>query len=479
MIGAAVALLAVGLAGTAALARNEHCAGGIQYVVGGMRDKDKGNTEDYLRQMNKAVQQLETCAAEDPADAEAMGYLGWAQAELKNFTAAGAAFQKAIDGLTAKGDKKKVQWAKDNLQSYWAGEFNTAIAKINTAQQAYPDYTQKPANDADQTLREEARKNYEAALASLTNASLLKPNDPMTLRNLGSVHAFMGEYAKAAEVFRAGLAIAPDDTTLKESLKTVRTQHANALIDEKKFDEAVAYFADLLKDDPENADLHLGVADAHFKKAQNTSKDDEATRKAEFKAAGDAWNKAGTLKPNDADLPFNAALAYSNAGEAVLAEAQWRKVLAARPDDLDAVKSLASTLAELQKYDEAVKILHEALLKNPQDRNLHRQLGSIYAKAGNNAKGTEELMIYLALYNGKPVDDPAGAAKAAAGAAQASTHKAMGDPEAVVPWTAQGESYETWFYWGRKQAYHFKSGSLVQKSDWAAAAPASGTGARK
>ncbi len=60
------------LAGSAA-ARNPHCAGGIQYVVGGLRDKDKGMTEDYLRQMNKAVAQLEMCASEDPADLEALG----------------------------------------------------------------------------------------------------------------------------------------------------------------------------------------------------------------------------------------------------------------------------------------------------------------------------------------------------------------------------------------------------------------------
>jgi len=33
----------------AAEARNPHCAGGIQYVVGGLRDKEKGNLEDARR----------------------------------------------------------------------------------------------------------------------------------------------------------------------------------------------------------------------------------------------------------------------------------------------------------------------------------------------------------------------------------------------------------------------------------------------
>ncbi len=64
--------------GGVAEARNPHCAGGIQYVVQAMKDKDKGNTDDYQREINKAVQQLEQCASEDPADLEALGYLGWA-----------------------------------------------------------------------------------------------------------------------------------------------------------------------------------------------------------------------------------------------------------------------------------------------------------------------------------------------------------------------------------------------------------------
>ena len=40
------AVLALALPLKPAEARNPHCAGGIQYVVQGMRDKEKGNTED-------------------------------------------------------------------------------------------------------------------------------------------------------------------------------------------------------------------------------------------------------------------------------------------------------------------------------------------------------------------------------------------------------------------------------------------------
>src|SRR6516164_6418311 len=144
-----------------ASARNPHCAGGIQYVVQGLRDKDRGLTEDYTREMNKAVDQLTQCSTEDPADLEAIGYLGWALAELDSCAPSGVAFQKSIDGLTAKGDKKKLETVVGNRDHYWSVVYNDGIAKINAAQQVYPDYSKEPTGD-EKALKDEATKNYEA-----------------------------------------------------------------------------------------------------------------------------------------------------------------------------------------------------------------------------------------------------------------------------------------------------------------------------
>src|SRR5262245_34815569 len=124
-----------------------------------MRDKDKGDTESYSRQMNKAVAELEQCTSQDPADAEALGYLGWAYAELDSAGPAGRAFAAAISGLTAKGDKKKADWALGNRNHYWAFTFNDGIKHIQIAQQAYPDFSKKPADDAETSIRGEAEKH--------------------------------------------------------------------------------------------------------------------------------------------------------------------------------------------------------------------------------------------------------------------------------------------------------------------------------
>jgi hypothetical protein len=45
-------------------------------------------------------------------------------------------------------------------------------------------------------------------------------------------------------VFREGLKAAPTDSGLTAALKIARVNYANQLNDEKKYDEAIAYFGD-------------------------------------------------------------------------------------------------------------------------------------------------------------------------------------------------------------------------------------------
>lgn len=466
-VGLVSATLAAVAFGGVAHARNPHCAGGIQYVVQGIRDKEKGNTADYTRQMGKAIQQLTLCQQEDPKDFEAVGYLGWAYAEVDSTRQAGIAFDQAITGLTTAGDKKKIELAKNNQLSYWATKFNAGIERTKAGQQL-----EEVAKDA-----AGAQKEYDAAIRALTQASELRPGDVGTLRSLGTAWAFKGDYVKAEQVLRDALKLAPSDTVTAQTLNSVRSNMASGLLEEKKYDEAIAAFEGMAKAEPNNSNLYLGLADAHFRKAQSLQGD---AKKPEFKAAAAAYAKAGALKPTDADLPFNSALAYQNAGEWKLAVEQWNVTLKVRPEDTDAMSALGAALAELQRYDEAIQTLHKAVLMKPQEKGLHRQLGAVYTKAGNNAKSTEELMVYLALHNGKAVDDPAARAKEAPASSAAGKQLASGGaPEAVVPWEVDGEKIESWFYWKKNQAFHYKAGTLYVKSDWSQAdAKTAQTGAR-
>jgi tetratricopeptide (TPR) repeat protein len=450
-----------------AQARNPHCSGGIQYLIQWKGDKDKGNLDDYRRELMKSIQQLEMCATEDPADFEALGYLGWSYAEADSTAAAGRAFAKSIEGLKAKGDKKKIEMVETNRDSYWSIKYNAAIEKIKSAQDTYDDFCKKPENDEQKGRQAEAKKKYDEALKNLTQAVEIKPGEMRTLKNIGKVWAWQCEYTKAADEFRKALTIAPSDTELVALYKGTLGNMGADLLRQDKFDEAITLYNDLLKADPKNPDLHLGLAEAYFKRASTREGD---ARKADYKSAGDGYAKASEGRPSDPDLAFNAALSYREAREWTLAETYCQKALKVRPNDAQVLSMLAETLAEQKKFEEAIKTLHQAVVADSKNKTLHRQLGSVYTKAGNNQKGTEELMVYLALQNGQPVADAAAQAKKApAGSQAAKTLASTGVPEEIYPWTADGENWETWFYWSKRTAHHFRGGALVQKSDWTTA----------
>jgi Flp pilus assembly protein TadD len=482
---------------TTAWARNPNCAGGIQYVVQGMRDKEKGNLEDYKREMFKAVDRLTLCSSEDPEDFEALAYLGWAYAEMDSARAAGEAFEKAIAGLQAKGDKK-ANWAISNRESYWAKYFNEGVADIQAGQAAYSDYTKEPADDAEKALKAEATNKYAAALAALDRASYLKPNDGRTIRNLGTVYALMGDLVKAEAVLRQGVASAPGDSDLVDALAVVRRNYAGRLLDEKRYDEAIAFYTDLLKASPNDADLHSGLADAYFKRAFGyegelaaarnamgtaaagaelkaaTEKVEALTakRNADYEQAGTEYATAARLKSGEADLIFNAALAFQNGRDYPAAEAQWREFLKIKPSETEAMSALGAVLAETKRYDDAAAILHEALLLKPKEKNLHRQLGGVYASADNQPKSYEEMVVFIALERGTKAENAAEAAKKApAGSDAAKALATLGDPEELFFWEAEGNKYETWFYWQKNLALTFQGGKQVAKSDWGAPPP--------
>ena len=463
--GVLAALIGTLLAG-AADARNPHCAGGIQYVTQAMKDKDKGNLEDYKREINKAVQQLELCSKEDPADFEGAGYLGWAYAEVDSMAKAGAAFETAVQGLKKKGDVKKAEQWVNNRQAFWVQNYNNGISKINDAQAMYPDFC-KEASDAEKSTRAEAEKNYQLAIASLNKALALKPGDAQTMRTIAKVYATTCDYTRAEQALREGLKAAPGDTAMTEMLKGVTMNNCALLANSKKYDEALACYEGIAKSDPKNSDVHSAMGDIRFNRAQALKAD---AQKAEFAAGGAHYAKAFEIKPTDADLSFNAALSYQNAQMWDKAEALWAKTAQIRPNDPDVHSAWGLVLAELKRCSDAISHAHKAVELKAQDPNFHRQLGTTYTRCGNATKGTDELVVFLAMRDGKPVTDVAAQAKSARqGTEAAKTLAVDGVPEAIYLWETDGKKYETWFYWGKKRALAFSDGALTRKSDWAAA----------
>jgi tetratricopeptide (TPR) repeat protein len=80
---------------------------------------------------------------------------------------------------------------------------------------------------------------------------------------------------------------------------------------------------------------------------------------------------------------LNQAFARHQAGDLAGAEAQYRKILAANPDDPDALRMLGEVLIDRGKSDEAIRLLSRLVARHPDDFRAHYALGNAHRLAGN------------------------------------------------------------------------------------------------
>jgi tetratricopeptide (TPR) repeat protein len=474
VLSAVLSVAALWFGAGVASARNPFCAGGIQYYTQAIADKAKGNYEDYRREMGKAVATLSQCAAQDGQDFEAIGVLGLACADLNDAEGAGKAFATAITGLTAKGDKKKLDAVVTNRLSTWVHWNNEGIQDVNNATQAYQELPGTPSAQ-DKQLYDEAMRQLDSAKVALRRAMAVLPDSLSSVRMLSYAHYLQGDYLTAEKLATDGLKQNPAYVPLIEVQGAVRKRYARTLLDGKKYDEAIAYYERILKDSPADADANAALGDAYMQRAQQ---DGNKNKAADWKASGLAYAKASDARPTDADEAFMAGQSLRNAGELAMAEKYWRLAVKNKPDDVDSQLGLARTLTEMQRGADAVTVLNDALAHSPEpNKEIFHELGNVYNKLQNNPKSTEMLVMYLALSRGQAVTDIGGRVKSAkAGSSAASTQATAGNPDAIYDWETDGKPLQTWVYKSKKTGYTFESQgmSLQQKSDWGSVAVAGG-----
>ena len=73
---------------------------------------------------------------------------------------------------------------------------------------------------------------------------------------------------------------------------------------------------------------------------------------------------------------------------------QLQIIMDARPPSADTSHLLAKIYIRAKRYDEARKILLDALQKYPDDQRFHYLLATLYRNTGNTAEAEHELSIY-------------------------------------------------------------------------------------
>jgi tetratricopeptide (TPR) repeat protein len=222
--------------------------------------------------------------------------------------------------------------------------------------------------------REEANaaleaRDYARALKVLAPLAEANPKDSRLLYDLGSAKDALDQESGAEESYRA--AIADDPNFLAPRVAVGLLLARNARMEDARKELAAA------------AALTSGDAALRARALRALARIDQKSR------PGDARNElleALKISPETPeDTLLSAELAQSATGGAGAAEAAYRRVLLAHPNDAEATTGLARLLVQQKHPAEAELYLTKALAAHAGDPGLTVQLASTYAAEGKAA----------------------------------------------------------------------------------------------
>jgi predicted Zn-dependent protease len=208
-------------------------------------------------------------------------------------------------------------------------------------------------------------QDWEQAVKLLTTLAETNPKDAKILYDLGSAEDALDHTSAAEKAYRAAIA---DDEKLEEAHIALGLLLArNGKLDEGRTELAAGAAI--------NGDITLTA-----RALRALARIDQKQRPAE---ARDELLAALSITPETPDDKLMAAELAEAAGNGrSAAEAEYRKVLAAQPNNPPATAALAHLLAQDKQFAEAEILLTSALTAHPDDEGLNIQLASTYAAEG-------------------------------------------------------------------------------------------------
>lgn len=187
---------------------------------------------------------------------------------------------------------------------------------------------------------------------------------------------------------------------------------AKALFNAEKYEQAENIYSALLKDDPNNANLHFlnGAAKNKLLKKQEAllelqtavELDPKMERawqqlgfvlsdRMDYKNAESAFQRAVAINPDSGASWQGLGQVYVNKGEWNKAEEAFRRTIQLEPQNIDVQYNLGVMLLQQKHdYDGARKIFEAVISLNPSHAEAHNNLGVIYLHQGDVARSVQE-----------------------------------------------------------------------------------------
>jgi len=184
----------------------------------------------------------------------------------------------------------------------------------------------------------------EEALAAYREAAILQPKDAEPHLSAGQLLEKQNKFADAEQEYKQALALDPSSDAL--------TALANLSMRGRRLPEAAEYLRKLVAERPDDANAHIQLG----RVLAAESKNDDAIAELET---------AAKLAPDDLSLQRDLADLYSTTGKHEQAEAAYRALVTAHPNDAESHYGLGKTLLLQKKFVDAEKELALAVKLKP------------------------------------------------------------------------------------------------------------------
>ena len=219
-------------------------------------------------------------------------------------------------------------------------------------------------------LELEQKRDYVGAEAVYRKALLASADDPEILKRLGLICQQQGKYDESIEIFQSILKRAPVYPGVNSLL-------AISYYSLAKFDKTIEASRKELTGNPRDkqARYYLSLA---------------------LSASGRLFEAIQQLESLQADDPQNLAVMYQLVVDYKAAAQQGAQRLAKLAPDSEFIHALrAETLADSERFDEAILEFKEVLRRNPDFPGIHFALGQVYWRRKDLERSREELKLAL------------------------------------------------------------------------------------
>jgi tetratricopeptide (TPR) repeat protein len=339
-----------------------------------VRSPDLTNLEESVRNQITELQNLLAAAVKNPAQSEmalseAYGKLGQVYHAYSLISSAHDCYLNASI-LAPKDFRWMYLVAKLDHQE---GRFDDAIRRYRIARTLRPDYVAVPVNLGNIFLE---LNRLEEARASFKEALEIEKNDPAAHYGLGQIALSARSYSEAIQHFDVTLAQVPSANRVHYSLAMAYrglgdVEKVKAHLDQqgsvgvRVSDPLVDSLQDLI----EGVRVHLARGKLAF----------EARR---FTEAAVEFRKAVAAGPDNVEARINLGVTLSQLGDAQAATEQFEEAIRIDPRRVNAHYNLAILLAGQNQHEKAIAHLQSAMAIEPNDSSVQFLLGSELVKVG-------------------------------------------------------------------------------------------------